>query len=312
MAVMPGVQFTNTAVAPSMSRYDIVCIHTIVGFAPAHAAHFSTRWDGHIFQSRDTRYKSAANLNGNHRIIAIENEDYGSAFGSWNTSDGHAVPAFTEAQIEAIARICAWAHQAHGIPLVLCPDSKPGSRGIAFHRQGCDGNFAGFAFGGRVAGGELWSSAFGKVCPGDRRIDQLINRIIPRARQLAGLESGGFLMALSDQEQRSMYNRMMGFLRQRWFVMDQGVPVAVPEGTAGALPATALDSLDGNYLVQRSLEAKNEATAAKAAVVAVRAELEALRSTLATPEIDLDLEVLATKVAQKLGALKFEAQPSDK
>jgi hypothetical protein len=188
MAVMSGAQFLNAATSSLMARYDVVCLHTIVGYAPASAAHFSTRWDGYVYQSRDTRYRSAANYQGNHRVISIENEDHGAAFGNWNTSDGRQVPGFTAAQVEAIAKICAWAHKTHGIPLVLCPDSKPGSRGIAYHRQGCDGNFAGYQYGGRVAGGELWSTATGKVCPGDRRINQLITQIIPRARQLAGLE----------------------------------------------------------------------------------------------------------------------------
>lgn len=189
MARMPGAEW----VGPhhdngSMSRYDIVCLHTIVGEAPAHAAHFSTRGDGHIYQSRDTAYRSAANSNGNARVIAIENADRDSSFAAWNVNDGHAVPAFTAAQVESLALICAWAYKTHGVPLVACPDSKPGSRGIAFHRQGIDGNWSGFAFGGRVAGGEVWTASRGKVCPGDRRIAQL-PEIIARARVLAGLDA---------------------------------------------------------------------------------------------------------------------------
>lgn len=189
MAIMPGADWQGAHHDNGvMSRYDIVCIHTIVGNPPAHAAHFSTRGDGWLYQSRDTYYRSAANHNGNHRIIAIENDDHGPEFGSWNTQDGHAVPAFTAAQIESIAAVCAWAYQVHGIPLELCPNSLPTSRGIAYHRQGIDGNFGSYDYGGRVAGGELWTTAQGKVCPGDRRITQLINQIIPRARELAGLE----------------------------------------------------------------------------------------------------------------------------
>lgn len=188
MARMPYSSWLGEHGSTAMARYDIVCVHTIVGYAPAHAAHFSTRADGWIGQSRDTSLRSAANLNGNHRIIAIENEDHGGAFGGWNTGDGRAVPGFTAAQMESIAHILLFCHKAHGIPLVPCPDSRPGSRGIAYHRQGCDGNFAGYAYPGRVSGGELWSSAGGKVCPGDRRISQLLNIIIPRARVLAGLD----------------------------------------------------------------------------------------------------------------------------
>lgn len=168
-----------------MTRYDVVCIHTIVGNPPAHAAHFSTRADGLIYQSRDTALRSGANLDGNHRVIAVENDDQGPEFGDWNESDGRAVPGFTAAQVEAVARICAWAHRTHDIPLVPCPDSRPTSRGIAYHRQGIDGNWAGYAYGGRVSGGELWTESRGKVCPGDRRITQLLTEIIPRAQELA-------------------------------------------------------------------------------------------------------------------------------
>ncbi len=187
MARMPGAKFVGEHGSAGMSRFDIVCIHTIVGLAPAHAAHFSTAADGTIFQSRDTAFQSGANRDGNPRVIAIENEDRSSAFPSWDKDDGHAVPDFTDAQVEAIAQICAWASQTHGIPLVACPDSRSGSRGIAFHRQGIDGNFGPpFKFRGRVSGGESWTFATGKVCPGDRRITTLLDRIIPRARQIAG------------------------------------------------------------------------------------------------------------------------------
>jgi hypothetical protein len=178
---MPGAKWSGEH-SPEipMARYDIVCVHTIVGRAPAHAAHFSTAGDGTIYQSRDTHYRSAANLNGNPRVIAIENEDMGGAFPKWSGSD---VPPLTDAQVSAIARILAWAHTEHGIPLQLCPDSRPGSRGLAYHRQGIDGNFGSMRFPGRVAGGEVWTEHFGKVCPGDRRIAQLPT-ILERAKEL--------------------------------------------------------------------------------------------------------------------------------
>lgn len=174
----------------TMSKWDIVCIHTIVGNPPAHAAHFSTRSDGHIYQSRDTAFKSAANADGNYRVIAIENDDTGSPFPNWDHNDGHQVPPFTVQQIEAIAQTCAWAYRTHGTPLVLCPDSRPGSRGIAYHRQGITGNFysEGYAYGGRLPGGEVWTEYPGKACPGDARIAQL-PQIISRARVIAGLDS---------------------------------------------------------------------------------------------------------------------------
>lgn len=172
MPKMPGAEWQGEhSPGTTMDRWDCVVIHTIVGFAPAHAAHFSTFADGSIVQSRDTAFRSAANLNGNHRCIAIENEDA-----------GQDIP-LTDAQVAACARILAWAHRTHGVPLQLCPDSKPGSRGLAYHRQGIDGNFDSFQFPGRVPGGEVWSESFGKTCPRDKRIAQL-PAILARAKRL--------------------------------------------------------------------------------------------------------------------------------
>lgn len=172
MARMPGTVWQGEkSPRRKMARYDVVCVHTIVGYAPAHAAHFSVKADGTIIQSRDTAYQSAANLDGNHRVIAIENEDHGPRFGGTPRLPGW-VP-LTPEQVEANARILAWAHDTHGIPLQLCPDSRPGSRGLGYHRQGIDGNFGGYRFPGRVSGGEKWTSHYGKVCPTDARIAQL-------------------------------------------------------------------------------------------------------------------------------------------
>ena len=177
MPKMSGAKWVGEHGRWPMKAYDIVCAHTIVGHDPADAAHFSTGNDGLISQSRDTKFQSAANWDGNHRIIAIENEDTPPG---WNNQLD-----FTEAQIEAIAEIIVWCHKTHGIPIVPCPDSRPGSRGIAYHRQGIDGNFDPYAYPGRVKGGELWSKHFGKMCPGDRRIKTLLEEIIPLAQKLA-------------------------------------------------------------------------------------------------------------------------------
>ena len=173
MARMPGaVWLGEHSPKRLMSRYDIVCVHTIVGYAPAHAAHFSVKKDGTILQSRDTKYQSAANLDGNPRVIAIENEDAAKD-----------VPLSTE-QVVSNARILAWVHKTHGTPLQMAPNSRPASRGLAYHRQGVDGNFGGYAYPGRVSGGEKWSTSFGKVCPRDKRIAQL-PEILRRAKAIA-------------------------------------------------------------------------------------------------------------------------------
>ena len=172
MARMPGaVWLGEHSPKRLMTRYDIVCVHTIVGFAPAHAAHFSVKLDGTIMQSRDTKYQSAANLNGNPRIIAIENEDAAKD-----------IP-LTPEQVVSNARILAWVHKTHRTPLQLAPNSRRTSRGLAYHRQGIDGNFGGYRYRGRVMFGEKWSTSFGKTCPRDKRIAQL-PEILRRAKAM--------------------------------------------------------------------------------------------------------------------------------
>jgi hypothetical protein len=174
VARMPGtIWLGEHSPRNPMVRYDIMCVHTIVGLAPAHAAHFSVKADGTILQSRDTAYQSAGNLHGNPRIIVVENEDHGPRFGGTPRLPEW-VP-LTPEQVQSNADIFRWCHDEHGIPLQMCPDSKPTSRGLAYHRQGIDGNFdpPTYKYPGRVPGGEVWTLSRGKVCPTDVRIAQL-------------------------------------------------------------------------------------------------------------------------------------------
>lgn len=275
MARMPGAEWQGEHGSRPMLRHDIVCIHTIVGTAPAHAAHFSTHANGRIDQSRDTEFRSAANADGNHRIIAIENEDHGPAFDPWNVKDGHAVPAFTPQQIESIAQICAWAHQTHAIPLVPCPDSRPNSRGIAYHRQGIDGNFADYGFGGRVADGEVWTESPGKVCPGDRRIVQL-PKIIARAKEIVEGD-----MQLTDKVRL-----------KRW---QQELFTGAKEVTVGSLLADTAAQARRN---RRHLEALED-------------NVHELARLIAEPLSDADRKQLAAAIAARVVQLRGELSDAD-
>lgn len=210
MAVMPNVQWRplpSSVVGGAMKTKDIVCVHTMVGSLEGtdgmfrkggSNSHFGTDGYGTIRQWVDTDRMAYANLDGNWHIISIENADVGAPFPKWNTNDGAAVPDFTDAQVEAIAQIIAWACRTHNIPCQLVPDAKPGRRGIAYHRQGVPGYM--------VAGAEKWSSARGKVCPGDRRINTLIKRIIPRAQEILGQrEEGDSIVATMNADQLNEY-----------------------------------------------------------------------------------------------------------
>ena len=205
MARMPGAIWKPLAAdwnqQPRMKAYDLFCLHTMVGslngtdgyFKVGNGAgyggtesHFGVGPDGTIYQWQDTAYQADANGAGNWHVISSENADTGTPFPKWGGSD---VPAFTPEQVEANARIATWLLKEHGIPLDVVPDAKPGRRGMAYHRQGVPGYM--------VAGAEKWSSAPGKVCPGDRRIAQ-VPAVSARAKQIANGDEE-FSVAAADE-----------------------------------------------------------------------------------------------------------------
>jgi hypothetical protein len=190
MARMPGALWRPLPrqLVP-MRAYEILCRHTMVGSlwgtdgyfrspGTGVSSHFGTGGDGTIIQWIDTAYRAGANLDGNDEVISVENADMGPEFAPWNTGSADNVPAYTEAQIEANAKIAAFVYEEHGIAVdVSIPDTKAGRRGCGVHRQGCDPY--------RVSGGVKWSNAYGKGCPGPRRIAQE-PQIKARAKQIAG------------------------------------------------------------------------------------------------------------------------------
>lgn len=149
-----------------------VCLHTAVSNGSSlypyfsrdgnPVAHFYVDKEGRVEQYIDTGYKSTANLYGNHDIISVESWDGAGVLWDSRTSN---VPPWNDAQVNALVKLLAWISDEHKIPLVALPDSKTGRNGVGWHRQGCDPY--------RAAGGEKWSLAYGKVCPGDKRIAQI-------------------------------------------------------------------------------------------------------------------------------------------
>jgi hypothetical protein len=181
-----------------MAQHDIVCLHTMVGNLTGTdrmfkangwtgtESHFGIggKWgdglDGVIYQWQDTDFQADANLEGSHRIISIETGD--------NAPRSPAdIEPWTAKQLDAIVAVTTWACRKYDIPPVLIPDSKPSRRGIGYHRLGVPG----FA----VVGGEKWSLARGKECPGPQRIAQ-VPQIVARVKAaLAGEEDD---MKLTD------------------------------------------------------------------------------------------------------------------
>lgn len=169
-----------------MRSHDIICLHTMVGYLTSTDAMFKQngyggaeshfgiggKWggdvkadlDGVIYQWQDLDFTADANLDGNHRVISIETAD-----NAPKSADD--LDEWTPKQCAAIIKLVAALCKKYNIPAVIIPDTKPGRRGIAFHAQGIEPRL--------VSGGEKWSAARGKVCPGTRRIAQITKVIIP-------------------------------------------------------------------------------------------------------------------------------------
>lgn len=133
--------------------------------------------------------------------------------------------------------------------------------------------------------GHAETSITGKWDPG-----YASGRTIDLALVRKQINTGGddFLSALSDTEQRNLYNRIFGMLRQRWYTVDEhNVAREVAAGTAGAYPATVLDSLDGNYIIDRIADMQK-----------LVVSLEARVANLETP--DVDEAAIASAVVQQI------------
>jgi hypothetical protein len=179
-------------------RPDIICVHTIVGSMASTwdgwrrdgytgvestllvggmwGADLRADIDGVAWQAMDADRQADANFMGSRRVISIETGDNAPA----RPAD---IKRWTPKQAAKLVDVIAWCCEEYRIPAVLIPDTKPGRRGLAYHRQGCEhsdgiGSHPGFL----MPGGERWSTSLGKECPGPVRIRQFIDEIIPAVR----------------------------------------------------------------------------------------------------------------------------------
>jgi hypothetical protein len=169
-AVLKLIPHANERTAPLRNRINL---HTAVTDASSlypyfsrpgnPCSHFYVREDGIVEQYIDTAYFSAADYEGNDATVSIETWDgYGRL---WTSGQP---PPWTPAQMTSLGRLCRWIMQNHrSIPPRLATDSVlgPSSLGLSWHRLGVDP--------WRQPEGMRYSTAYGKVCPGDRRIAQI-------------------------------------------------------------------------------------------------------------------------------------------
>lgn len=294
MARYPGASWRPLAsdwrAQPAIAGPDLLVLHTMVGSLSGTdsyfrgngyvgtESHFGVGHDGTTYQWQDTTRRAEANLNANDNAISIETADVGTGFPVWNTNNGSQVPAWTSRQLDRLVDLIAWACRAHDIPCVLVPDSRAGRRGIGYHRQGVP-----LRRGATVSqtGGELWSTAVGKVCPGDRRIAQ-IPTIIGRARAvLAGQEED--IMATAAELRQIVREEVAAVARRRdvGFARDQILTRLGVDDTVGApdtMPPEELAAIEPARRVDIGYaldELRRENQQLRAEIVELRALLEA-------------------------------------
>lgn len=124
------------------------------------SSHFYVDRDGTVWQLVDTSRIAFTSGRANTSTIGVETQ-------------GHGHEPWTPAQVRALASLLAWCAKTHGIPLAAMPDSKAGRRGVGWHALGVPATRLQKLRGVSQTGGELWSSAVGKVCPGAKRIAQI-------------------------------------------------------------------------------------------------------------------------------------------
>lgn len=147
MARMPGATWrgpvpynsgdgdqTPMEAADAMAEYRGVVLHIAAGYyegtiawqrndASNISSHFVVSKAGDIAQMVDTHDRAWTQAAGNSGWLSIENAAF--------------LPeALTAAQVEANAKILAWAHATHGIPLQLA--TSPSGRGLGHHSMGAE------------------------------------------------------------------------------------------------------------------------------------------------------------------------------
>lgn len=179
---------------PKMKAHNIICLHTMVGPLTSSdrmfhdngftgtESHFGVggKWgdgrDGEVLQWQDLDHTADANLEGAPEVISIETGDNFPKL-------ARDIEPWTEKQMTALAELVAWLCRKYDIPCKLIPDTKPGRRGIGYHRLGVQHSGGTHPAGFLQPGGRKWSTSVGKECPGQARIDQM-PELIRRAAAL--------------------------------------------------------------------------------------------------------------------------------
>lgn len=144
----------------------------------------STWWispDGTCEQYLDARNRAWAEASGNGTWCSVE-------------MAGKEGTLKTPAQCETLADLLAWGHLEPELGWLLTPSDSPDVHGVGWHGMG------GSAWGGHV------------YCPGHQRVDQTRHTVIPRARQIAGLDQTPQEDTVSPQDIEAVAQRVFQLL----------------------------------------------------------------------------------------------------
>ena len=125
------------------------------------SSHFYVRRDGTIEQYIPINLISWAGVQSDQRAIAVETQGMG--HGAW-----------TAAQVQAMQQIIKFCQSKYrGITTRVMRSSKKAETGIGWHALGVPATQTQKLRRVSQTGGELWSGAVGKICPGPDRIKQV-------------------------------------------------------------------------------------------------------------------------------------------
>lgn len=144
-----------------------------------YAGAYSPR-SGRMRQHQYIDRRTYADLDGNGETFSVEHE-------------GWPGQSLTENQLDNDARLFAHLVTHYGVPNRIA--TWDDTRGLAWHRLGCKGNFGAFdkndpCTWSASQTGQRWSTAFGKTCPTDNFIKQ-IPEIYARAQKYISGTPGG-------------------------------------------------------------------------------------------------------------------------
>lgn len=191
-------------------------------------SHIQVAWSGVAYQYMPFNRVAHANGSGNGFLISFETQ---------SRSTSSLLP-WSDAQIDTIVDIILFLNKEWGIRLEF--DSNFYSKGITYHSVRIKGNnpVHPTQFLSSKEGGKTYSSAFGKTCPGPKRIQQIFDVILPRLGSESYVESDYVPTVIGRDDAGSYVSDLQDKLNV-WINVLGGIPLE-SDGDFGPKTETAV------------------------------------------------------------------------